>query len=321
MTEQAAADVPSAIVPVADGITQKVTCANCQKELPLEEMTVKRWKADGTVGQASCRPCGAIRSRLARDGLCVGLLEGEERTAFFARAATLGGPDLKKTFDEAINKKEVRTSNSADHAKGEYQLVSKLEETSPYKENPDALQLLIQNSFTLTGLDGLKRVWVPTYSREDSQASASQVTAESTLAARSLVAKAKAIAKKRPKKEIGDSGGSPPIPDPLQEYSGTLRKEVTKALGELEKSAKALQESLFVLADPSAQDYTSQALVRTGNEVISSCLAYISGIKEAIAKKVDARELEKMAKDCQESIKEAKRINKKLAGSCGTMQI
>jgi hypothetical protein len=288
------------------------TCCNCRKTYEVDEVTVKRWREDGTVGQCTCRPCGCVAAAAVREECSLKLLSGEARAEFFQRAAGMGGKDVRKVFDETLTVTQTKEYSSESMEEGSYELVADLAQRSPYRSNRDALDTLVKNSYTITGLDGLERVYVPKYGRKEFSRTGSRAQKETTISARTQVAKAKAVgkAKAKPKAKAVSIQD-----DHLKTYPKKTQNDVKKNVTILEKTAMDIQEKIFVLGDASAQDYTSIVSIRNGNASIKSCLEYAKGIKKGIADKVTNDALSKLVKDCQESLKEAKKIQKKLTGS------
>jgi hypothetical protein len=309
-------------LPADEGSEPRVTCTNCKGVFSADVVTVIRWREDGSVAQATCRPCNSACSQLRRASRALKLLSGEDRVEFFRRMQDTSA-DVKRVFDEMVTVSETHSNAQEDYAEGEYQLVDELKQRSPYKSRPDALNELCKNSFTVTGLDGLERVWVPKYSRKEQNHSGSKATKETQLTSRQAVAKAKAKPKPKAAAKAGAKALADPAaaePDPLKVYPKATQMAVKKALTQLEKGAKDLQECIFVLSDPTAQDFTSLASVRNGNAMISSCLEYLEKIKKSVTDQVDDKDLKKLTADCDETLKQTKKSYKKLSGHFGGHQ-
>ncbi len=286
----------------------KAVCTNCKNTFPLDDVTVKRWREDGSVAQAVCRPCGAVASDIGRKGGGFRLLSNEQRVDFFNRARE-NGVDAKALLDEMIVTTEYQESSSADGRKGKYQRVDKLKESSPYKNNPAALETLLQRSYTLEGLDGLQRVWVPEYERNESEAHARKTSKETTFSQRSTAPKAKPKAKAKASPKVAVQA--------VAKYSKTLQVLLKKTQKDLEKTSADLSTAVFVLSSEEAHDFTSKQALTVGNQCVRDLVAYLTSIRDGVNNEEEASALEKKAADCQETLKDSKKTLKKLQGHLG----
>ena len=289
-----------------------VVCCNCKKNFPLENATVKRWRPDGSVAQAVCRPCGGVASMLARKKKTksLRLLSNEERVDFFNRARE-DGVDAKALLDEMVVTTESQEFSSGDGRKGKYHLVDSLKERSPYKSNPAALETLLERSYTLEGIDGLKRVWVPEYERTEVESHGRKTTKETTFSQRTTAPKAnpKAKPKAKPKADVADQA--------MEKYSKTLQALLKKTQKDLEKTSADLSTVVFVLSSEEARDFTSKHVLEVGNQCVRDLVAYLTSIRDGVNNQEEAGALEKKAADCQETLKDSKKSLKKLQGHLG----
>lgn len=153
-------------------------CTSCGDELlSTDDFCVINKYADGSCRTWICKPCNAVRTRIARirrnePEAVKGFvhLDAEKKKELYKKAHTMFGAALTKYISEECEAVSKRTSCTKFKESGDYHLLSEVRKWKRFVEDPLALANLERHSEMMTcGTTGETYIYVPQYRFETEQ--------------------------------------------------------------------------------------------------------------------------------------------------------